>query len=111
MLNQSFTPLLTWLRQMVVGLPDSPTSDRVLLGRFVSEQDQAAFAALVARHGPLVLGTCYRLVGREQDAEDAFQAVFLVLARKAGSLARVTSLAGWLYQVAVRVSLRVRKDA
>jgi RNA polymerase sigma factor (sigma-70 family) len=79
-----------------------------LLDRFVTRHDQAAFEALVARHGPMVLGVCRRLLRNPDDAEDAFQATFLVLVRKAGSLRDRDLLANWLYGVAYRVSLRAR---
>jgi len=82
-------------------------TDRQLLGRFVSERDEGAFAALVDRHGPLVLGVCRRLL-RYEEAEDAFQATFLVLARKAPRLSWRDSVAGFLHEVAVRVARKAR---
>ncbi len=77
-------------------------SDSQLLGRFISEQDEAAFAALVGRHGPMVLAVCRQLVKDSHDAEDAFQATFLVLARRADSLRDPELLGHWLYRVAKR---------
>ncbi|HZY87851.1 MAG TPA: sigma-70 family RNA polymerase sigma factor, partial [Gemmataceae bacterium] len=85
-------------------------SDGRLLALFVATRDEAAFAALVRRHGPMVLGVCRRLVRHAQDAEDCFQAAFLVLARRAGSV-RSGSLAAWLYGVAYRVALRCRRTS
>src|SRR4051812_4155274 len=82
--------------------------DAVLLARFARDRDEDAFAALVARHGPLVWRACRRVLGDLHAAEDAFQATFLVLARKAGSVGHPDALAGWLYGVARRVALKAR---
>src|SRR5947209_2032154 len=79
-------------------------SDAALLARFVQERDESAFAALVQRHGPVVLGLCRRWLGHHQDAEDVFQATFLVLARKAGSIRRGGSPGSFLYGVALRLA-------
>src|SRR5437762_349582 len=86
---------------------DEPT-DEVLLERFTSRMEQAAFAELVRRHGPMVLAVCRRVLRHEQDAEDAFQATFLVLARKTDTIRAHDSAGGWLYQVAHRVALRAK---
>jgi RNA polymerase sigma factor (sigma-70 family) len=85
--------------------------DARLLERFARQRDEAAFAELAQRHGPLVLGVCRRVLRHEQDAEDAFQATFLVLARKAGSIRRREALGSWLYEVAYHIALRARADA
>src|SRR5207248_2259038 len=93
--------------------PGAPAevSDRELLTRFAVRREEAAFATLVQRHGPLVLGVCRRLLRREQDAEDVFQATFLVLARKAGSVRWRDSVAPWLHAVAHRLALKARAEA
>ena len=85
-------------------------SDAELLDRWVVNQDEAAFELLLRRHGPLVLGVCRRLLHHPQDVEDAFQAVFLLLIRKAASIRQRQSLGSWLYKVAYRVALRARAD-
>src|SRR5262245_6466276 len=79
-------------------------SDRHLLARFRDARDETAFAALVRRHGPMVLGVCRRVLRDHHDAEDAFQGTFLVLARKAGALVVGESLGCWLYGVAYRTA-------
>src|SRR6516165_3077518 len=83
-------------------------ADRELLERFSQQHDEAAFADLVGRHGTLVLGVCLRVLKQTQDVEDAFQATFLLLAQKAGSLGRQESVANWLYGVAQRVATNAR---
>src|SRR5262245_17510871 len=85
------------------------TSDGVLLDRFVSCQDEYAFSALVSRHGPMVLGACRRILNGTQDAEDACQATFLVLARRAAAIHKPESLAAWLHGTAIRLALRCRR--
>src|SRR5437870_262793 len=83
-------------------------SDATLLARWRDGRDEAAFADLVARHGPMVLGVCCRVLGDVQHAEDAFQATFLVLARKAAGLRRPESLPGFLHSVALRLARKAR---
>jgi RNA polymerase sigma factor (sigma-70 family) len=90
---------------------DDPTPDEQLLQRFVAGRDWTAFEAILRRHGPTVLGVCRRLLRREQDVEDVFQATFLVLARKAASIRRRQSVASWLHGVARRIAVRVRAGA
>jgi RNA polymerase sigma factor (sigma-70 family) len=81
-------------------------ADRQLLERFIAQRDEAAFAALVRQHGPMVLNVCRGVLRHEQDAEDAFQATFLVLARKADSIRQPEAVAGWLCEVAYRVAVK-----
>jgi RNA polymerase sigma factor (sigma-70 family) len=83
-------------------------SDGHLLERFVASGEQAAFEELVRRHGPMVLRTCQRVLHHAQDAEDAFQATFIVLARKAGTVVKNEALPGWLHSVAFRVAVRAK---
>jgi RNA polymerase sigma factor (sigma-70 family) len=102
--------VLRYVRGMV-GAPAGAPTDRDLLERFSRQQDQEAFALLVDRHGPMVLGVCRRLLHDAHTADDAFQATFLVLARKAGSVCWHTSVGGWLYEAAYRIAFRARGEA
>jgi RNA polymerase sigma factor (sigma-70 family) len=86
-------------------------TDRELLQRFIKSRDERAFEALVRLHGPLVLGVCRRIVGHHHDAEEAFQATFLVLARKAATVRPPEMVANWLYGVACRTALKTRAAA
>lgn len=85
--------------------PGDVSADATMLARWVVHRDQTAFADLVRRHAPMVLGVCRRVLRDEHEAEDATQATFLVFARKAGSIGRRQELAGWLYRVAYRTAL------
>jgi RNA polymerase sigma factor (sigma-70 family) len=84
-------------------------ADEQLVCLFVSQSDEGAFELLVQRHGPMVLGVCRRLLRRAEDVEDAFQATFLVLARKANTLARPEALPAWLHGVALRIARKARQ--
>jgi len=103
--------LLRVLRRAVAAPAGGDMTDGRLLNDFVTRHDEDAFAALVRRHGPMVLGVCRRVLNHEQDAEDAFQAAFLVLARRAGSVGRPELLANWLYGVACRTAMAARRAA
>lgn len=92
--------------QSVTGL-----SEWQLLERYLERQDEVAFEALVARHGPMVLGVCRRMLASQTDVEDAFQATFLVLVRRARQLGPRDAIGPWLYGVAARVALRARCEA
>src|SRR4051794_4648404 len=96
--------LVRHLRRLATLPATDPASDADLVRRFVRARDEEAFAALVARHGGLVLGVCRRALRDADAAEDAFQAVWLVLARKAATLQRPEGLAAWLHGVAREVA-------
>src|SRR5262249_6587748 len=105
-LKHVITELHRWAASDLDAVPDAE-----LLRRFNEQRDSAAFELLVWRHGSLVFGVCRRILGPGPDAEDAFQATFLALVRRARSLRAETSLAGWLHRVARNASLRARKRA
>src|SRR5262245_35153602 len=96
------------LRTAVAVREGAGLSDGQLLEAFLARRDETAFAALVQRYGPMVLGVCRRILGGSTDAEDAWQAVFLVLARKAGSVRARERLGPWLHRVACRTALKAR---
>ena len=83
--------------------------DGALLERFVHDNDAAAFEVLVRRHGPMVLGVCRRVLADSHDADDAFQATFLVLARRAETVRNPAAVGAWLHAVAWQVATRARK--
>jgi RNA polymerase sigma factor (sigma-70 family) len=107
-------PLRAAIRQLlrlVSPREDGGLTDGQLLERFTRHRDEAAFETLMWRHGPMVLRTCQRVLRHPQDAEDAFQASFLVLCRKAGAISSRDSVGGWLYRVAYRIALRAGASA
>jgi RNA polymerase sigma factor (sigma-70 family) len=112
MANGQFRNLLRQLRSSATPKPCGEClSDAQLLDHFLQHRADAAFAALVRRHGPMVLGVCRRLLAKLHDAEDAFQATFLTLVRKGHSIRQRDALGSWLYKVAYRIALRARAAA
>jgi RNA polymerase sigma factor (sigma-70 family) len=103
-------PVIRQIRRLA-GDPLAESDDAFLLDQFAARRDERAFEALVRRHGRLVREVCRHVLSSEEDAEDAFQATFLVLARKAGAIRKRQSLASWLHGVALRASWNARKSA
>src|SRR5262249_51282071 len=111
MANATTRVLLHHVRELAGREHAGRQSDAECLGRFAHCQDEAAFATLVRRHGPMVLGVCRRVLHDHHAAEDVFQATFLVLARKARSISKHGSVASWLHGVAHRLALKSKADA
>jgi RNA polymerase sigma factor (sigma-70 family) len=111
MANAPLGTVLRHIRGLALAESTRGLTDRQLLERFRAGGDETAFAALVQRHAPLVWGVCRSVLRHEQDAEDAWQAAFLVLARQAASIRQAEALAGWLYGVAYRVALMAKRQA
>ncbi len=109
--DQPVHSVIQHLRRLAAGPPGAEAGDQELLARFLGAHDEAAFAALVRRHGPMVRDVSRRLLGQESDVDDVFQAVFLVLARQARAVRNRRSLAGFLHGVAYRTAQRLRRDA
>src|SRR5205823_7312769 len=91
-------------------LPQGGASDAQLLEGFCARRDEGAFEALLRRHGPMVYGVCRRLLQNHHDAEDAFQATFLVLAHKAATVVPRALVGNWLYGVAYHTALKARAE-
>jgi RNA polymerase sigma factor (sigma-70 family) len=108
MISARTSTVLQHVRRLAGARRTVVSGDRQLLERFVTRRDESAFAALVRQHGPMVLNVCRSVLHHEQDAEDSFQATFLVLARKAESIRQPEAVAGWLCEVAYRVAVKAR---
>jgi RNA polymerase sigma factor (sigma-70 family) len=106
--TRSLTSSLQHLGGLLLASDVAGLSDAELVGRFAQRRDEAAFTALVRRYGTVVLGVCRRVLRHEQDAEDAFQATFLVLARNAASVQRAGAVGNWLYGVAYNVARKAK---
>jgi RNA polymerase sigma factor (sigma-70 family) len=111
MARAPFGTVLRYIRQMAVPEDTGNLSDAELLRRFADHRDASAFAGLVKWHGGLVWSVCRSVLRHDPDAEDAFQATFVVLARKAGSVRNGAAVASWVHGVAARVARRARRDA
>src|SRR5947209_5401395 len=111
MARSAVDTLLWRLRMRAAGEMVQGEADQQLLERFVRQQDEAAFTALLERHGPMVLGVCRRALHDEHLAEDVLQATFLVLARNAGAVRKRPSLGSWLHGVAVRLARKAWAEA
>jgi DNA-directed RNA polymerase specialized sigma24 family protein len=107
-MSQAFVPLLHRHLRRLTAAHDDSTPDHELLRPFVALRDESAFAALIERHAGMVLGLCRSILHNDHDAEDIFQATFLVLARKAGSIRKGASVGSWLYAVAYRLAHKAR---
>jgi RNA polymerase sigma factor (sigma-70 family) len=111
MANAQLGTVLRHLRGLAAAQHARELPDRQLLHAFASQHDEAAFAVLVQRHGPLVFAVCRRVLHHVHDAEDAFQATFLTLARQAASIRKAEALASWLHGVAYRIAMKAKRDA
>src|SRR6266849_1060167 len=96
------------LRRVALVRDGAGLTDGQLLEHFIARRNEVAFEALVRRHGSMVLGVCRRVLGNHHDADDAFQATFLVLVRKAAAIVPREMLANWLYGVANQTALKAR---
>jgi RNA polymerase sigma factor (sigma-70 family) len=110
MANLDRTVLFRQIERLYQGGTSTAQTDSQLLDRFLTCRDEGAFEAIISLHGPMVLSLCRRFLRDPRDIEDAFQATFLILARKAGSIRKREVLSSWLYGVAYRVATRARTD-
>src|SRR4051812_42548038 len=111
MATSSLSAVIERLRRLVLARETSNLSDEQLLESFVNLRQELAFEAIVRRHGTMVMGVCKRILRDHHDAEDAFQATFLVLARKAAAVAPRRLLGNWLYGVAYNTALKAKAAA
>ena len=111
MVNRQMGTVLRHIRQIAAARDTESVSDGELLNRFSTSREETAFAALVQRHGRMVWGVCRHVLSHEQDAEDVFQATFLVLAQKAGAIRDRQAVGSWLHGTAYRLALRAKRDA
>src|SRR5438128_341771 len=109
MSTSSLSAFIRRLRSSMAAAQPGGLSDAQLLDRWLVQRDEAAFEVLLWRHGPMILGVCRRLLHNDADVEDAFQAAFLLLVRKAATIRQKTSIAAWMYQTTYRVALRARQ--
>src|SRR3954471_13730086 len=108
MATAQMATVIRQLRRAVLQQDGAVWTDGQLLSSFIDQKDETAFEALVRRHGPMVFGVCRRVVRNHHDAEDAFQATFLVLARKASSVRPRERFANWLHGVAFRTAMKAK---
>jgi C-terminal peptidase prc len=111
MADRNLPSVVQYVRRLAKASGDVSLTDQELLADFVGEHDEAAFATIVERHGGLVWGVCRRMLGNTPDAEDVFQATFLVLLRKAKAVRWQLSMAGWLFDVASRLAKETKRKA
>src|SRR5262245_20023087 len=107
MMTSPLNRIIRHFRRGALARAEGPT-DGELLESFIAERAEVAFEALVRRHGAMVMGVCRRVLGKAQEAEDAFQATFLVLVRRATAVVPRQAVGNWLYGVAHRTSLEAR---
>src|SRR5262249_5739988 len=108
---RSFASVLHHLRKVAETHITETLADGQLLTRYLTQKDECAFAALVSRHGPMVWGVCQRVLHHGPDADDAFQATFLLLTRKAAYIRKRESVGSWLHGAAYRIAAKARSAA
>src|SRR5216683_3299361 len=110
MASEQMQQVVRHIRRLAAAPDMEQSSDGDLLTRFIAGRDEIAFGALMRRHGPLVLRVCRLVLHHEQDAEDAAQATFRVLARKAATIRKAQALASWLHGVALRTAMKAKSQ-